>query len=54
MRGGSLHGGGIYVGVRGRQIIQHTLVYGLIAAMLIIELMPLAWMFSTSFKTLEQ
>ncbi len=54
MRDGSLQGGGFYIGMRARRVIQHSLAYVLIAAMLIIALMPLAWMFSTSFKTVEQ
>jgi len=35
-------------------MIRHTVVYLLIALMLIIALMPLAWMIGTSFKTLDQ
>lgn len=54
MRSGSVPGGGFYINRRTRRTVQHTVAYVLITAMLIIALMPLAWMFSTSFKTLEQ
>lgn len=46
--------GGIHLGMRSRRAIQHAIAYLLIAAMLVIALMPLAWMFGTSFKTLAQ
>ncbi len=46
--------GGFYLGMRSRRALQHTIAYLLIAAMLVIALMPLAWMFGTSFKTLDQ
>ena len=49
-----LPGNRFYFGMRSRRFLLHTLVYVLIAAMLIVALMPLAWMFSTSFKTMEQ
>ena len=45
---------GVYLGMRSRRVIQYAIAYLLIAAMLVIALMPLAWMFGTSFKTLEQ
>ncbi|MEM7134366.1 MAG: carbohydrate ABC transporter permease [Chloroflexota bacterium] len=46
--------GGFYIGVRTQRTIQHTIAYVLIALMLILALMPVAWMIGTSFKTLEQ
>ena len=42
------------LGMRASRIIQHTIAYVLIAIFLTIALMPLAWMFSAAFKTLEQ
>ena len=54
IRSDSLQGSRFYMGLQARQIIQHTLTYVIIAAMLLIALMPLAWMFSTSFKTVDQ
>ncbi len=53
-RGGSLQDGGFYLGMRARRSMQQIVAYVLIAAMLIIALMPLAWMFSAAFKTVEQ
>jgi len=49
-----LPGNRYFLGMRSRRFILHTLAYVLIAAFLIVALMPLAWMFGTSFKTLEQ
>jgi len=40
--------------MRASRIIQHAIAYILIAVFLAIALMPLAWMFSGAFKTLEQ
>ncbi len=54
MRSGNLPGGGFYVGMQSRRLFQHTLAYVLIVAMLVVALMPLAWMFSAAFKTVEQ
>ena len=54
MRGGSVQGGGFLVGMRASRHIQHTLAYVLIAVFLIVALMPLGWMFSAAFKTVEQ
>lgn len=54
IRGGNLQGRRFSLGMQARQIIQHSLAYLLIAAVLIIALMPSTWMFSTSFKKVEQ
>ena len=54
MRGGSVQGDGFLVGMRASRHIQHTLAYLLIAVFLIVALMPLGWMFSAAFKTVEQ
>ena len=47
-------GSGFHLNTQTRRVIQHTIAYVLIMAMLILALLPLAWMFSTSFKTLDQ
>ncbi len=47
-------GSGFVLGMRASRIIQHAIAYILIAVFLAIALMPLAWMFSGAFKTLEQ
>ena len=54
LRGPSPQGDGVRIGMRASRIIQHTIAYILIALFLIVALMPLAWMFSAAFKTLEQ
>ncbi|MCY4409452.1 MAG: carbohydrate ABC transporter permease [Caldilineaceae bacterium] len=47
-------GSGFVLGMRASRIVQHAIAYILIAVFLAIALMPLAWMFSGAFKTLEQ
>ena len=47
-------GSGFVLGMQASRIIQHSIAYILIAVFLAIALMPLAWMFSGAFKTLEQ
>lgn len=54
MQADVLPGNRYFFGMRTRRFIQHALAYVLIAAFLIVALMPVAWMFGTSFKTLEQ
>ena len=42
------------LGMRASRIIQHANAYLLIAAFLFLALLPVFWMFSNAFKTLEQ
>ena len=51
---GNQQRGGFYIGMRASRYIQHSIAYVLIALFLIMSLMPLGWMFSAAFKTLEQ
>ena len=53
-RRGTEQGGGLSLGMRHSRFIQHTIAYLLIALFLAVALMPLVWMFSAAFKTLEQ
>ncbi|MEM7530631.1 MAG: carbohydrate ABC transporter permease [Chloroflexota bacterium] len=46
--------GRFFIGMKTQRFILHTVAYLLIAGMLIIALMPLVWMISTAFKTVEQ
>jgi multiple sugar transport system permease protein len=45
---------GFKLGVRDTQRVTHTFVYILVLIWLVVALLPLAWMISTSLKTLEQ
>lgn len=45
---------GIRLGIRTTRYVQHAFVYVCIALFLVLSLMPLGWMLSTSFKTLDQ
>lgn len=45
---------GFQVGIRVGRYLEHGVAYICIIAILMIALMPLAWMISTSFKTVEQ
>lgn len=51
---GSTMPGRFYVGTQARRFLLHAIAYVLILAFLAVALLPLAWMVSTSFKTLEQ
>ena len=53
-RRGRAQGGGFLIGMRTSRYIQHSIAYVIIAIFLLISLMPLGWMISAAFKTLEQ